>query len=149
MLNWFNQRRKTIAGSALGAFIGGWLLFLCQACLAQTDVDQHVIPELTAADTGMPCHEDSPLSRTSAPADDDAMADHCLGACDCDAVAASLNSVEQPWAADKPSSLNPEPAAISVVDIGKSIQRKLTASAERPPDRALLLPFQRYNVLLI
>lgn len=148
MLHWFNQRKDTIAGSALGAFIAGWLLFFCQACLAQPLAGPQMTVAPGSIETGMPCHEEANETHTPVPADHDA-AEHCLGACDCDAVAASLNSVEQPWTADKPSSLNPEPAAISVVDIGKSIQRKLTASAERPPDRALLLPFQRYNVLLI
>jgi hypothetical protein len=153
MLNWFNQRRNTIAGSALGAFIAGWLLFFCQACLAQTEIDRHV----TAADAGIPCHEDSTASHTSTPAADDGhMADHCLGACDCDAVvcdcdavAASLNSVEQIWTTDKPSSLSPDQAAITVADVSISIPRNLTSTAERQPERAILLPIQRFNVLLI
>ncbi len=140
LLTLINRQHK-IVFAMLSLFVGTWLLLLCQTCLASTDPMQMVdqpIDEMTSS-----CHESAPSN-----IDNDLSKEHCLGACDCDAITATANS-------DKSSEL------ISKIKVTQDIYayiEPITKLSNRappnfrivtPPEKAILLPFRKYNILLI
>lgn len=130
------------ASMMLSLFVGSWLLLLCQACFAHAeDVVQHESSEVISSS----CHDvvdENPLEIMNA--DDE----HCLGACDCDALAVTVHS-------EKHSELKEN--IKFKIDFIAVISPKIVLSNRAPPgylyssspERAIKPPFYTYNLLLI
>jgi hypothetical protein len=123
--------------------MGTWLLLLCQTCLASTD-DVNSYHE-SLSDISSSCHvPEKNIQETNKSVDDE----HCLGACDCDAIIMTISS-------DKNSELKEKTKYSS--DLFFYVTSELIISTRAPPnywitstpERAILLPLQTYNVLLI
>ncbi len=143
MLMQLNNKRQKIASGILSLFMGGWLLLLCQTCLASTnDVKSH---HESSSEISNPCHV---LAENVQEANKSADDEHCLGVCDCDAITMALSS-------DKNSELR-EKIKYSP-DLYSYISPEIIISTRAPPsyriytipERAILLPLHTYNVLLI
>ena len=136
-----NMQRKN-ATIALSAFIGSWLLLLCQACFASDDSKNHHEPVIEVTTS---CHTPETIELDEINLEDD---EHCLGVCDCDAMTVTFSS-------DKNSELKEKTKYAS--DLYGYLSGEITISTRAPPnyrvstkpDRAILLPLQTYNVLLI
>ena len=142
MLMHLNNKQHKLAAMMLSLFVGSWLLLLCQACFADTE---EVIQHESSAEMVSPCHEiidENPLEILNA--DDE----HCLGACDCDALTVTVHS-------EKNSELKENNKFKS--DVTAVISPKIVLSNRAPPgysyssspERAKKPPFYTYNVLLI
>jgi hypothetical protein len=145
MFTWLRNKEKNIASTAIAMFVGSWLLLFCQTCFA-TPQDTGAI-DLSQSKTESSCHTtdnepDKPVENYNT--DDD----HCLGVCDCDEVTASLNTIEKTGQSDKFNKLSIDsvPASISFRNKTNS---SLTHHSLPIPERAILLPLQRYTALLI
>jgi len=136
MFIWLRNKEKNIASTAIAMFVGSWLLLICQTCLA------------TSQDTGSIGLSQNNTEYTCHTIENETDNDHCLGVCDCDEVAASLNSIEKTGHADKfhKLSIDSIPASISFKN---KIASNLTHHSLPIPERAILLPLQRYALLLI
>lgn len=142
MLIQFNKKQEKIASVTLSLFMSAWLLLLTQTCLAAfVDGNSEI-----AIDSSGSCHHTATDNVTM---DDESLnSEKCLGACDCNVTATTL-SVE------KTSELK-EKIKISY-DLDMGITSKIVTSHSSPvtyrisipPERAILLPFQSYNILLI
>ncbi|MBL1141873.1 MAG: hypothetical protein HND53_07585 [Proteobacteria bacterium] len=137
-----NKQRKN-ATLALSAFIGSWLLVLCQTCFASDDdINNHHEP---VAEIATSCHTPETIELEEINVVDD---EHCLGVCDCDAMTVTFSS-------DKNSELKDKTKFSS--DLYNYVSSEINISTRAPPnyrisaipDRAILLPLQTYNVLLI
>jgi hypothetical protein len=143
MLMHFKNKQRRLATFTLSAFLGSWLLLLCQTCFAAND-DSRTHQE-ASAEMPISCHtpENVALEQTNAVDDE-----HCLGVCDCDSLTITFSS-------DKSSELK-EKIKYSP-DLYSYIQPEVIISSRAPPgsriftipDGAILLPLQTYNVLLI
>lgn len=140
MLISLKHSQHKIASAILCFFVGSWLLLLCQACLAvSTDIRDN---NETPVELSNSCH--SPDIEQAI----DENNDHCLGVCDCDASLVTVNS-------DKDAGLSQKIKFSS--DIYINVVHKILIPnsvpvvyrISTPPERAILLPFQSYNVLLI
>jgi hypothetical protein len=139
MLMYFSNKRRKIASGILSVFMGSWLLLLCQTCIASTD--NAMKHNETSSEVTNACH---------VPDDNiDSIEDeHCLGACDCDALTVTVKSDKNSDSKEKIK---------SILDIVATIASKTTLSNRAPPgypissspERAKLPPFYTYNVLLI
>ena len=145
MFNWLRNKEKNIASTAIAMFVGSWLLLFCQTCFANSQDTDSI--GLSQNKTEYACHTtenetDKLVEHYNA--DDD----HCLGVCDCDEVTASLNTVEKTGHSDKfhKLSIDSIPASISFKN---KIASNLTHHSLPIPERAILLPLQRYAALLI
>ncbi len=143
MLAHFKNNQQKIASSALSFFMGSWLLLLCQTCFATNDnIKSHHEP---VAEIATSCHTPETIELEEINVIDD---EHCLGVCDCDAMTVTFSS-------DKNSELK-EKTKYSP-DIYSYVSSEINISTRAPPnyristipDRAILLPLQTYNVLLI
>ncbi len=142
MLIQFNKKQEKIASVTLSLFMSAWLLVMTQTCLAAI-VDSN---SETPVDTSGSCHD----TQTDNVNDNDKSLnkEHCLGVCDCDVLTITFNS-------DKNSELKEKIKYSS--DLYSYIQPEVIISTRAPPgsriftmpDRAILLPLQTYNVLLI
>ncbi|GEM_PF-1049556 len=143
MLMQFKNKQRKIASITVSLFMGSWLLLLCQTCFAADNaIKSHSEP---STETSSSCHtpENIALEQTSETNDE-----HCLGVCDCDAITISFSS-------DKNSELK-EKTKYST-DIYTYVSPEIIISTRAPPgykvsktpERAILLPLQTYNVLLI
>jgi len=145
MFYWLRNKEKNIASTAIAMFVGGWLLLFCQTCFAASQDNGSI--GLSQNNTEYTCHTAD--SETDKPVEhyntDD---DHCLGVCDCDEVTASLNTVEKTGHSDKFNKLSIDtfPASISFKN---KLASNLTNHSLPIPERAILLPLQRYALLLI
>jgi len=145
MFTWLRNKEKNVASTAIAMFVGSWLLLFCQTCFA-TPLDTGAI-DLSQSNTEYSCHttDNEPEKLVEHYNADD---DHCLGVCDCDEITASLNTIEKTGQSDKFHKvfLNSVPASISIKN---NIVSKLTHHSLPIPERAILLPLQRYAALLI
>lgn len=146
MYSWSENRIKPIASATLMAFFASWLMFVCQTCFASLQEAELVI--LPSETTNTSCHtaDSSHHEQTVKPVAADT---HCLGACDCDQLSASLNSVSKTEnTAEKALYFPVAIASISsVVDFHKSYTQPHPVPVI--PERAIFLPHQHYVVLLI
>ncbi len=132
-----NKQNKVVL-TMLSIFIGSWLLLLCQTCLAMpAEVDLN-----NKADIETSCHQ----SEENLTVEQDN--DHCVGVCDCDDPVALMKSEKNIGLMDK-IKLSPD------LYVFTHIQIQLPLSTPRPyrllkiPEKAIQLPFQTYNILLI
>jgi hypothetical protein len=145
MFTWLRNKEKNIASTAITMFVGSWLLLFCQTCFATSQDTSSIVP--SQSNTEYSCHTadnetDKLVERYNT--DDD----HCLGVCDCDQLTASLNTVEKAGHSDKFNKLSIDsvPASISFKNKIASYRTHLSLPI---PERAILLPLQRYSLLLI
>jgi len=140
MLMHFNNSRRKIGSGILSIFIGSWLLLLCQTCIASTD--NTMKHNETSSEVTSSCHVPDDVSI------DSIEDEHCLGACDCDALTVTVQSDKNSESKEKIK---------SIPDFVATITSKTTLSNRAPPgypissspERAKLPPFYTYNVLLI
>ena len=145
MFNWLRNKEKDIASTAIAMFVGSWLLLICQTCFATSqDIDSI---DLSQNKTEYTCHT-SENEADKLVEDYNSDDDHCLGVCDCDEVTASLNTIEKTAQSDKFHKvfLDNTPASVSFKN---KIASNLTHHSLPIPERAILLPLQRYSILLI
>ena len=144
MLIWLRNKEKNIASTAIAMFVGSWLLLFCQTCFA-TSQDTGSIG-LSQSKTEYSCHiADNETDKFAEQYNTD---DHCLGVCDCDEITASLNTIEKTGYLDKFHKLSFDGVPASVSFKAKVVSN-LTRHSLPIPERAILLPLQRYAVLLI
>jgi len=145
MLTWLRNKERDIASTAIVMFVGSWLLLFCQTCFATSqDADSTNFSQSEIIDD---CH--TIVNDTDKPEEpysfDD---DHCLGVCDCDEVAVSLNNIERAGHSDKFQKV-----FLDSIPVSKSFKDKivstLTSHIFPIPERAILHPLQRYALLLI
>jgi hypothetical protein len=145
MFTWLRNKEKNIASTAITMFVGSWLLLFCQTCFATSQDTSSIVP--SQSNTVYSCHttDNEPEKLTEDYNTDD---DHCLGVCDCDELTASLNTIEKTAQSDKFHKIFPDsvPASIS---FRNKIASNLTHHSLPIPERAILLPLQRYTALLI
>jgi hypothetical protein len=136
MLIELKNKHHKLATMMSSVFVGGWLLLLCQTCFASNDnqmIDQQT-DEMT-----MPCHDS-----TSA----DSNSKECFGPCDCDELNVVINS---------DSNFGNNEKVKYSQDVFVSFEHKIKLSNRSPPSkrissppaRAILLPLEFFNVLLI
>ncbi len=145
MFTWLRNKEKNIASTAITMFVGSWLLLFCQTCFATSQDTNSIVP--SQSNTEYSCHTaDNETDKLVEHYNTDD--DHCLGVCDCDEVTASLNTIEKTGQSDKFHKLFPDsvPASIS---FRNKIASNLTHHRLPIPERAILLPLQRYSALLI
>lgn len=150
MLIHIKNRQQKIASVTLTIFLGSWLLFLCQACIAFTvsPANHQAINEINK-EAKEACHDkDIPfyIEETSSELNN-ADTQHCLGVCDCDAIATTLNSDKSP---DITAKIKLLPDLHVFVEPQIRISNQLTSAyrISPPPERAIFLPQQHYTVLL-
>jgi hypothetical protein len=145
MYNWLRNKEKNIASTAIAMFVGSWLLLFCQTCFANSQDIGSI--GLSSNNTEYSCHttENETDKLVEHYNSDD---DHCLGVCDCDEVTASLNSIEKTGHADKLHKLFIDSVPASILFKNK-IASNLTHQSLPIPERAIILPLQRYALLLI
>jgi len=144
MFNWLRNKEKDIASTAIAMFVGSWLLLFCQTCFATSQETNSL--DFSQNKTEYNCHTTE--NETDKLVEDYNSDDHCLGVCDCDEVTASLNTIEKTGQSDKFHKvfLDNVPASISFKN---KIASNLTHHGFPIPERAILLPLQRYTALLI
>ncbi|MBL1140976.1 MAG: hypothetical protein HND53_03010 [Proteobacteria bacterium] len=139
-----NKQRK-IASITLSFFMGSWLLLLCQTCFATNDnIKSH---HESSDETPVSCHIPENIALEEINIIDD---DRCLGVCDCDCDAMTIT-----FSSDKNSELKEKTKYSS--DLYSYISLEIIISTRAPPgyriftipERAIFLPLQTYNVLLI
>jgi len=145
MFTWLRNKEKNIASTAIAMFVGSWLLLFCQTCLATSQDTGST--GLSQNNTENTCHtiENETDKLAEHNNSDDG---HCLGICDCDEVTASLNTVEKTSHSDKFHKLTIDSVPASILFKAKIVSN-LTRHSLPIPERAILLPLQRYAVLLI
>lgn len=142
MLRLLKIKQKKIASITLTLFVGSWLLLLCQSCLGsmhETQQRNHAV-----ADKTMSCHESAPVDHK-----DNASHKHCLGVCDCHAMTITMSNDK---AADLVQKIKYIPDLFLYTELQQpvlSYREPPTSRIFSPPERAILLPLQSYNVLLI
>ena len=141
MLIFFKNKLQKIASITLALFVGSWLLFLCQTCMASVNPSQQHHQAVT--DKTMSCHESVPVNH-----EDKVSHKHCLGVCNCDTVVATLNSEIKSEPVNKIKYI-PDLYVYIVPDITPSSKAPPVDKIPPPPERAIHLPFNTYNVLLI
>jgi hypothetical protein len=145
MFFWLRNKEKNIASTAIAMFVGSWLLLFCQTCFA-TPQDAGSI-DLSQSETESSCHiaDSKPDKFVEHYNTGD---DHCLGVCDCDEITVSLNTIEKTGQSDKFHKIFPDsvPASISFKN---KIASNHTYLILPIPERAIILPLQRYALLLI
>ncbi len=146
MLIWLRNKEKDIASTAIAMFVGSGLLLFCQTCFAISN-DTYSI-DISQNKTEYSCHTaDNETDKLVEHYNSDD--DHCLGICDCDEITASLNSIEKTGYLDK---FHKKVSIDSVVASISFKYREISSSTYQisgPPERAILLPLQRYTVFLI
>ncbi len=140
MLISLNHSQHKIASAILSFFVGSWLLLLCQACLAvSTDIRDN---NETPVELSNSCH-DSGIKQAI-----DENNDHCLGACDCDVSLVTMNSdigADVSQKIKSPADLYVFINTPTTLPVLSSLPYRLL----KIPERAIRLPFQTYNILLI
>ncbi len=142
MLIQLKNKQHKIASVTLSIFVGGWLLLLCQTCFAAINEireNNQPVAEMTNS-----CH--APLS-----VDEDIKVSEehdCLGVCDCDVINVIINSEKNSDLIEK-IKFSPDLYAYIVPQITLSNRAPPTYRISSTPERAILLPLQRYTVLLI
>ncbi len=144
MFNWLKNKEKGIASSAIAIFVGSWLLLFCQTCFAISQEMDSI--DLSQSKAEYSCHTtDNEADKHVVNYNID---DHCLGVCDCDEIMASLNTVEKTGHSDKFHKLSIDSISASISFKAKIVSN-LTHHSLPIPERAILLPLQRYAALLI
>ena len=145
MITWLKNKEKDIASTAIAMFVGSWLLLLCQTCFAASQESSSI--GLSQSKAEYSCHTaDNETAKLAEHFNTDD--DHCLGVCDCDEITASLNTVEKTGHSDKFHKVSPD-SIPSSNSFKNKIASSLTHHSLPIPERAILLPLQRYAVLLI
>ncbi len=145
MFTWLRNKEKNIASTAIAMFVGSWLLLFCQTCFA-TSLDTGPTG-FSHSKTEYPCHT-SDNEADKLVEHSNAVDDHCLGVCDCDEVTASLNSIEKTGHSDKFHKLSID-SVIASISFKVKTAINLTHHSLPIPERAIILPLQRYALLLI
>ncbi len=145
MFTWLRNKEKDIASTTIVMFVGSWLLLFCQTCFA-IPKDTYSI-DISQNKTEYSCRTAD--NETDKLVEHDNSGDaHCLGICDCDVITASLNNVEKSGHSDKFHKIFLDSISSSILFMNK-IASSLTRHSLPIPERAILLPLQRYAVLLI
>ncbi|MFT5395984.1 MAG: hypothetical protein ACI85N_001172 [Gammaproteobacteria bacterium] len=143
MLMQFKSKQRKIASISVSLFMGSWLLLLCQTCFAaNNDIKSHSEP---STETSSSCHtpENIALEQTSKVNDE-----HCLGACDCDAITIAVSTDKNSELKEK-TKYSPDIYTYLTPEIIISTRAPPSYRISTTPERALLLPLQTYSVLLI
>ena len=143
MLMQFKNKQRKIACVTVSLFMGSWLLLLCQTCFAvNNDIKNHSEPSTEAS---ISCHtpENIALEQTS-----EANDEHCLGVCDCDAITIAVSTDKNSEIKEK-TKYSPDIYTYATPEIIISTRAPPSYRISTTPERAILLPLQTYNVLLI
>lgn len=143
MLIQFKSKQRKIASITVSLFMGSWLLLLCQTCFAvNSDIKSHSEP---STEISTSCHtpESTALELTS-----EANDEHCLGACDCDAITIAVSTDKNSELKEK-TKYSPDIFTYVTPEIIISTRAPPSYRISKTPERAILLPLQTYNVLLI
>jgi iron only hydrogenase large subunit-like protein len=137
-----NKQRKN-ATIALSAFIGSWLLLLCQACFASdNDSKSHHEPVVEVTTS---CHTPETIELEEINLEND---EHCLGVCDCDAMTVTFSS-DKNFELKEKTKYSPDIYSYVSPEINILTRAPPNYRISSIPERAILLPLQTYNVLLI
>lgn len=143
MIDWFSHKKNAIATSALALFVGGWLLLLCQTCLAY-NVAASSNFDTVISEESVPCHSNHDMNAAKA----DTKIPHCHEVCNCNSVDASLNTTE-PVHEIKRSSIDHYPIfLLKESELSQRIYIAKIYPVDRSPEQAIHLPFDNYTVLL-
>jgi len=137
------DKQSKIASITLSIFVGGWLLLLCQTCLAAIDINDHS-KQITEASNA--CHTHG--SDVSANKQKDDNNSHCLGACDCDDLSVIANSGKNLDLTEKIKKI-PDFYIYVVPQLTLSKHPVSNYRIVTPPERTIPLPLQNYTILLI
>ena len=140
MLTRLKKSEKTLAHTALTMFVGSWLILFCQTCFGALQAAD--LTSFTLSESDHPCHTIDNTTEKAGTADN-----HCLGVCDCDSVATTLNCFENKENPKK-SQIIPLDAIAETVSIVYQTTSGFSNLALVPPERAVLLPLHHYTVLL-
>ena len=144
MLMRLNHNRRKVASGLLSMFMGSWLLLLCQTCLAYTD-DFATHKESSSLGMADYCHSLEDGNQTGTSKVDD---QHCLGACDCDALTVTVQSENNSELKDR-IKFNIDAFAIIAPKAVLTSRASPGYPYSSSPERAKRPPFYTYNVLLI
>jgi hypothetical protein len=144
MLITLKHSQRKITSVVLSLFMGSWLLLLCQTCLAaMDDIDDHKKP-ISELSNSCHTHEiDEPIKEKN-----NVINDHCLGACDCDALTTTFSS-EKSLALVGKIKFSPDIYTFVASEIVLSNRAPPGYRIPATPDQAILSPYHRYTVLLI
>lgn len=137
MLISFKNKQRKVASITLSMFMGSWLLLLCQTCFASND-SVHMADQQMGEMT-MPCHESASIELDKKT---------CFGSCDCDELNVTINSETNSEYKEK-IKYSQDLHAYVVPQITLSNRAPPSYRISTAPERATLLPFQHYTVLLI
>ncbi len=144
MLITLKHSQSQIASVVLSIFLGSWLLLFCQTCIAvMDDIDDN---KTQSSELSNSCH--SSEVDESITEKDETINDHCLGACDCDVITATVSSDKSSELAGK-IKFSPDLFVYVAFEIVSSKRAPPGHRIPATPDQAILLPHQRYTVLLI
>jgi hypothetical protein len=144
MLITLKHRQRKISSVVLSLFMGTWLLIFCQTCIAAMDaVDDHKKPISELSNSCHTLEVDESITEK-----DEVINDHCLGACDCDVITATVSSDKSSELAEK-IKFSPDLFVYVASEIVLSNRAPPVYRIPTSPDQAILLPHQRYSVLLI
>lgn len=136
VLNSLKKRERNLAHVALTMFVGSWLV-LCMGMLQAADFSS-----LTYSKSEHPCHTTDNTTKKA-----NSAGNHCLGACDCHVIAATLNSHENKDDSRKLQNI-PLDAIAETIPVVHRTTSGFSKLALVPPERAILLPHHHYTVLL-
>ena len=142
MLILLKSKQRNIASVTLSLFLGGWLLLLCQTCMALVDDLNNLIePSVEVSD----CHAPENINTT----DEDIVEndEHCLGVCDCDDLNATTNSEKNHGLTNK-IKFSQDLYAFVTPQFPHSIHSPPIIRISIQPERAIFLPFKHFTVLL-
>ncbi|GJM04424.1 MAG: hypothetical protein DHS20C09_04150 [marine bacterium B5-7] len=143
MLMQFKYKQRKIASITISLFMGSWLLLLCQTCFAANDDINNYNESSTEILSSCHVSENTTLDQVNTVDDE-----HCLGACDCDAMTITFSSEKNSELKEK-AKYSADLFAYVTPDIIFSTRAPPNYRISEFPDRAILLPLHSYNVLLI
>jgi|TARA_R110000782_G_scaffold30891_14_gene76619 hypothetical protein len=142
MLIQLKNKQRNIASVTLSLFLGSWLLLLCQTCMALVDDVNNLIDSVAEVSDCHTTENDNAIDEIVVENEE-----HCLGVCDCDDLSVTTNSEKNhdlknkiKFSQDLYAFDNP-----LVYQADYDLPDKLISTQ---PERAILLPFKRFTVLL-
>ncbi|MFT5396306.1 MAG: putative metal-binding protein [Gammaproteobacteria bacterium] len=144
MLITLKHSQRKIATLVLSMFMGSWVLLFCQTCIAAIeDIDDYKTQKSELSNSCHSSEVDEPITGK-----DEIINEHCLGACDCAVITATVSSDKSSELAGK-IKFSPDLFVYVASEIVLSNRVPLVYRKPTSPDQAILLPYQHYAVLLI
>lgn len=146
MLIRLKSSEKNIASSTLVLFVTGWLMLLCQTCLAAGEGND----QANYSDSLMAAHCHSTDNETEK-LDEHYAGDnnHCLGFCDCNEVPTTLNSSDAVKHPDTYKYISLIYTKSVFLDVPEYRIFKTTYPISIYPEQSIHLSLQNFTILLI